>query len=215
MAAIRKTLAPLALTAGLLAGAAAPVAASNYYGTTSGVTCNTTMSTTCTFSFFMTNPVVTVHMTSFMISISETSPWRFASGGYGGFTIANPDHTPSYEFWSATDYQNPSDGGFRTIVFDPAAGGGSSVQYGFTFDVTMVDAQAGPPEFSYSGVDPHGLLGPALATPEPVTLLLLGSGLAGVAGAARRRRKYATGLDDSSVQDQRSTATNSAPRGTL
>lgn len=61
------------------------------------------------------------------------------------------------------------------------AANGGNLRFGLSADIT--GAQGGPESFFIGSVR-----SPA-AVPEPTTMLLLGTGLAGVAGAARKRRK--------------------------
>lgn len=50
-------------------------------------------------------------------------------------------------------------------------------------EAALSNVDGGPERFSFTGEPSH--------TPEPATMVLLGSGLAGIAGAVRRRRKAA------------------------
>jgi hypothetical protein len=52
-------------------------------------------------------------------------------------------------------------------------------------EATLSDVHGGPERFKWSAN------GDTTATPEPATMVLLGTGLAGIAGAVRRKRKAA------------------------
>jgi PEP-CTERM motif-containing protein len=67
----------------------------------------------------------------------------------------------------------------------------SNLRLGLT--ATLSDVQGGPERFSFGGKAGD------TPVPEPATMLLLGTGLAGVAGAVRKRRKAANQENDQST----------------
>ena len=125
------------------------------------------------------------------LAITLLSPgWSFTAGG-----------SPTVGSYSAQDGIGPFSG-FTTL-----SSGGSSVQInffdnGFPFDVLaggsgtldLAATGTGNPNnlyFSYSGTTVDGTTVSGTVTPEPVTLVLFGTGLGALGLARRKKRKLA------------------------
>lgn len=96
---------------------------------------------------------------------------------FGFRTQQNWDLSQMTLRWYASAYGSPTDYTPQTVVCDPRVAGGCAEIENHTTAPEWITLFA--PESSQ----------PANVTPEPVTLALLGTGLAGVGAAARRRRK--------------------------
>jgi hypothetical protein len=115
---------------------------------------------------------------TFMLNLTFTSPSGIEGGQATTFTatVSGTISTPNVGGVSIV-FDNP----VQTFTFSNASGSGS-------FSITL------PNVFVQSGDTANltaGLTGNQTAVPEPATMLLLGTGLAGVAARIRKRRKDA------------------------
>jgi hypothetical protein len=110
---------------------------------------------------------------------------QWGAGWVWGF-ITSAFPWPSYE--GNTHESPPMPGGSSHLFAEPykihnfaASGYGSPTWVGIRLSYGLQPGEPGP--------GPYGMVVPLSVTPEPATLIMLGTGLAGIA-AARRRRKH-------------------------
>jgi hypothetical protein len=150
---------------------------------------------TCTLMrFLLASGIDPVSLVSFQADFAPGSGWLFAGGPTGSFT-AEDDFSFGVPYGGSTSIAN---GGLSLIIafispptfeLAPFSSGGY---------IEVATAGQGNTAFQYSAQDPDGLIisnqatltgpnaPPVTATPEPATMMLVASGLAGVAGIKRR-----------------------------
>lgn len=130
---------------------------------------------------------------SFLFSMATLTSFQFASAaGTTVFTVTNPaGQTLSFTIDGLTTETIGANANGRTLDL---AGTGTFAETGMsdlsgTFSLTSSSAAPGSMDFSYQ------LIGSPAVTPEPNSLVLLGTGLIGAAGMMfMRRRNAAAGL---------------------
>ncbi|MBU1566214.1 MAG: PEP-CTERM sorting domain-containing protein [Proteobacteria bacterium] len=131
---------------------------------------NSSATHTITFSEAVLNPVmaiVSMGRPSSPVSYAFNQPFSFLSGGVG--------------YWS---YSNAGNAGAYSILGNTLTGNEFHGAIMFGGPITSISWLSTPQE------DWHGVtVGVSEVVPEPATMLLFGTGILGLAGAVRRRKK--------------------------